>query len=59
MVIFAVELFNGGNDIVIHYDDNYGRSHFVSRKVKMVVSNSITIIGKLVNYLKWVSQYYK
>ena len=34
MVIFAVELFNGGNDIVIHYDDNYRRPHFVSRKVK-------------------------
>ena len=34
MVIFAVELFNGGNDIVIHYDDNYGRKHTVSRKVK-------------------------
>lgn len=34
MVIFAVELFNGGNDIVIHYDDNYGIPHFVSRKVK-------------------------
>ena len=33
MVIFAVELFNGGNDIVIHYD-NYGQPHFVSRKVK-------------------------
>lgn len=34
MVIFAVELFNGGNDIVIHFDDNYGIPHFVSRKVK-------------------------
>ena len=34
MVLYAVEYFNGGKDVVIKYSDNKGNTHMTTRKVK-------------------------
>ena len=34
MVIYEVEYFNGGKDVVIKYSDNKGNTHMTTRKVK-------------------------